>query len=145
MTSSSVGEHFSRELRTNLEASYRGGQAVGSVASVTNPGEDMTAQQRAAATQGWEPADCEQPCPCGTRDCGHGEPCADDDCDGHDVHTMRNPTTSTDVTAWQDSLECCQGCGAYSQNVSLPGQPWGTLSADGPIVFDGVVHYELGV
>ncbi|MCX4971037.1 hypothetical protein OHA98_41220 [Streptomyces sp. NBC_00654] len=59
---------------------------------------------------------------------------------------MRNPTTEDDVTAWQDSLDCCESCGSAFLNRLLPEQPWGTLNGDGTVtVFDGVSHYELGV
>ncbi|MFD3503904.1 hypothetical protein ACFWWC_26215 [Streptomyces sp. NPDC058642] len=106
----------------------------------------MTPQQRAMAAQEWEPAECDQPCPCGTPDCGHGEPCQAEDCEGHDRHTMRNPTTDSDVTAWQDSFDCCESCSGSFKNISLSEQPWGTVGRDGTVtVFDGVSHYELGV
>ncbi|MFH8738006.1 hypothetical protein [Streptomyces sp. NPDC017964] len=108
--------------------------------------DDMSPQQRAVATQEWEPAECDQPCPCSTPDCGHGEPCEAEDCEGHGRHIMRNPTTEDDVTAWQDSFDCCESCSSSFLNRSLPEQPWGTLSRDGTVtVFDGVSHYELGV
>lgn len=119
---------------------------LGSVPVMTTSTEGMSPQQRAVATQEWEPAECDQPCPCGTPDCGHGEPCEAEDCEGHDRHTMRNPTTGDDVTAWQDSLDCCESCGSSFLNRSLPEQPWGTVSPDGTVtVFGGVSHYELGV
>ncbi|MDF3292359.1 hypothetical protein [Streptomyces silvisoli] len=103
-------------------------------------------QQRAVATQDWEPAPCASLCPCGTSDCGHGEPCPNDECTGHDIHTMRNPSSEGDVTAWQDYFDCCEGCGASVLDISLPERPWGEVEADGTVtVYAGVSHYELGV
>ncbi|MFI1733601.1 hypothetical protein ACH40E_31175 [Streptomyces acidicola] len=103
-------------------------------------------QQRAVATQDWEPAPCTSPCPCGTSDCGHGEPCPNGECTGHDIHTMRNPSGEADVTVWQDHFDCCEGCGASVLDISLPERPWGEVEADGTvIVYAGVSHYELGV
>ncbi|MFF0740519.1 hypothetical protein ACFYVL_08955 [Streptomyces sp. NPDC004111] len=103
-------------------------------------------QQRAAATQNWEPAACADPCPCGTDDCGHGAPCADDECAGHDIHTMRDPTGEADVTAWQDCFECCEGCSASVVDRSLPQSPWGEMAPDGTVtVYGGVAHHELGM
>jgi len=59
---------------------------------------------------------------------------------------MRNPTTDTDVTAWQDSLDCCEGCGSSFRNIALSDRPWGAVDRDGTVtVFAGVSHYELGI
>lgn len=113
---------------------------------VTNSGRATAVQQLAVATQSWEPADCDGPCPCGTVGCGHGQPWQAEGCEGHDVHTMRSPTTQTDVTAWQDSLDRCEGCSSSSRNITLPDRPWGTVGRHGMVtVFAGVGHYELGV
>jgi hypothetical protein len=126
--------------------SMRGFHDLGSVMCVTNPGRTTAAQQLAVATHSWEQAECDEPCPCGTADCGHGQPCPAEDCEGHDVHTMRNPTTQSDVTARQDSLDCCEGRSSSSRNITLPDCPWGTVSLDGTVtVLAGVTHYELGV
>ncbi|NUV62600.1 hypothetical protein [Streptomyces sp. CAI-85] len=103
-------------------------------------------RDRAVTTQDWEPVECTSPCPCGSPDCGHGEPCPNDECNGHDLHTMRNPTGETDVTAWQDHFECCEGCGGTFVDISLPSRPWGEVDIDaGATVHPGVSHYELGV
>lgn len=103
-------------------------------------------QQRAVDAQDWEEAAPDRPCPCSTSLCGHGEPCPADDCEGHEIHTMRNPTTSDDVTAWEDHFECSDGCGATTLRRELPDQPWGEIDGDGEVqVYDGVNHYELGV
>ncbi|UWW91114.1 hypothetical protein [Streptomyces murinus] len=102
-------------------------------------------RERAMATQDWEPAECEGPCPCGTSDCGHGEPCPNDECSGHDIHVMRNPRTDVDVTAWQDHFDCCEGCGASAFDIALPNRPWGEVCEDGTVtVYAGVSHYEFG-
>ncbi|MEV3856995.1 hypothetical protein AB0J38_22025 [Streptomyces sp. NPDC050095] len=102
--------------------------------------------ERAVATQNWEPAPCDRPCPCGTADCGHGAPCTNEECDGHDIHTVRSPHTEVDVTAWQDHFDCCEGCSGSFQDISLPECPWGEIHDDGTVtVYDGVSHYELGV
>lgn len=106
----------------------------------------MSPRERAVTTQAWEPAECDCPCPCGTPDCGHGEPCPNDECSGHDVHTMRNPHTGVDVAAWQDHFDCCEGCGGSFLDISLSDRPWGEVHDDGTVaVHAGVSHYELGV
>ncbi|MFI0265805.1 hypothetical protein [Streptomyces luteogriseus] len=103
-------------------------------------------RERAVITQDWEPAGCDRPCPCGTADCGHGAPCPNYECSGHDVHTMRNPRTEADVTAWQDHFDCCEGCSGSCLDTSLPERPWGEMHDDGTVtVYAGVRHYELGV
>lgn len=85
----------------------------------------MSPRERTVTTQDWEPAECGSPCPCGTSDCGHGEPCLNDECSGHGIHTMRNPRTEVDVAAWQDDFDCCKGCGGSLLDISLPERPWG--------------------
>lgn len=102
-------------------------------------------RERAVRTQDWEPAACDGPCPCSTANCGHGAPCPDDDCNGHDIHTMRNPRTEVDVTAWQDHFDCCEGCFSSTLDIALPDHPWGEIRDDGTVtVYAGVHHYELG-
>lgn len=109
-------------------------------------GELTGPQDCAVSTQSWEPTECGSPCPCGTPRCGHGEPCPNDECSGHDLHVMRNPRTERDVTAWQDTFDCCEGCGSSSFDISLPERPWGELHYDGTLtVYTGVSHYELGL
>lgn len=83
----------------------------------------MSPQERAATTQDWEPAECISSCPCGSSGCGHGEPCPSDECTGHDTHVMRNPRTATDVTAWQDHFDCCEGAAAASSTSCCPTGP----------------------
>ncbi len=62
------------------------------------------------------------------------------------MHTMRNPTTETDVAAWQDHFDCSEGCGASFVDIALPSHPWGEVDIDaGVTVYPGVSHYELGV
>ncbi|MFJ9681648.1 hypothetical protein ACIRP2_26870 [Streptomyces sp. NPDC101194] len=112
---------------------------------MTTISDAMSPQRRAVATQDWKPAECDRPCPCGTPECGHGQPCAAEDCDGHDRHTTRDPATGNDVTAWQDAFECCESGASSFLKRSLPERPWGAVNRDGTLtVFDGVAHYGLG-
>ncbi|WP_150477547.1 hypothetical protein [Streptomyces alboniger] len=102
-------------------------------------------RERAVSTQDWEPAECDRPCPCSITNCGHGAPCPDNDCNGHDIHTMRNPCTEVDVTAWQDHFDCCAGCSSSTLDIALPDRPWGEIRDDGTVsVYAGVHHHELG-
>jgi hypothetical protein len=119
--------------------------------AMTSEMEQMDLPRRAIATQDWESLEKEGDCPCGTPECGHGERCPgaedeDDPCEGIILHTMRNPSTDTNVSAWSDSLECSHGCNSWDARRELPDQPWGLVLGDGEVeVFPGVTHYELGI
>ena len=108
----------------------------------------MTPQQRAADRRLGAGRAPTSPVPLAPLTAGNGRPCESEDREGHDRHTMRNPTTESDVTAWQDRFDRRDPrVRRPVYPVDLPEhQPWGTPTEGGAIeVYRGVEHYELGI
>lgn len=107
---------------------------------------DAAPYRRARAEAIWRPVGAAEPCPC-TGDCSHGRPCvidADEDepdrCAGRMVHVDRLPAGMFVPIEWEDTY-VCDTCGnaAFSW-AELSEVPWGEITEQTTVVYDGVRH-----